>query len=344
MLTRLAEHARIVSAVPNDTFITQRTAAVKDLVQRTLAGEVLAAFAEIALFGFPHVLSKAHSQAAQQMYEAIHAHQPSFVNDMEAMQMDLRLVASVALGELLSSNGADPVLLYVAALLQSAMALVPAPGEVHLAKLVNNLMAVGEQALLKQCEAVRVRPSLDASAVSDADVQTQLDALINNLRADREELDVLWWVFGGRSARTGARFDSLPDGERAITAATELSDRMLMPPIKTASYMLTSTVPDGEELTIIQLVGQLSKQSLEAYMSDREQEWAPNPALLPITWLSDRLLQSDLSPGWEHEFGKKARLAATARFPASRWASQLFVERVARKLGATAKRQMETIE
>jgi hypothetical protein len=233
----------------------------------------------------------------------------------------------------------------------------PLPGEVHLAKLVNDVIAVAERSLSLASKELRTRKEIPDVAIKGTDVpslvreaNTSINDLVQilrgNLRADREELDVLWWVFGGRSTQTGHRFDAMREGERALAAATELSDRMLMPPISAASHLLSSLVPDAPELSATQLVAQLSKDALSAFLLQRDAV-APvlnaHPALLPMTWLSARLLDSDLSPGWQHEFERKTQIKSDSARSPTRWAHQLFDELVARRLCVAVEERGEDV-
>jgi len=345
MLAGLATHARIVSAVPTDAFVEQRKAAITELLAQDLAQDTLVAFAEFATFGISQPLSKTHAWATQVLYKAIHAHQASFVNDVEATQMDLRLVAAVSLGELLSSQPTNAKSLHLAALLRATARLRAQPPEVHLAKLVAQLLELADRTLMLGAQKLRVRRALpianvagtDAEAVG-ADMNNLVRVLKENLLADREELNVLWWVFGARS-RTGKRFDTLPLGERVLVTATELCERMLMPPIRTASHLLRAVVAELTAISTAQLAVQVSKESLEAFLGDhRDGALLPDahPTLLPLTWLCTRLLASDLSPGWEPEFEKRTKLDPRATFSADTWALQLMDELVARKLDPSA--------
>jgi hypothetical protein len=348
MLTRLPAHARIVSPTPTDAYIEQRRLAISELVGEDLALETLIAFVEFSSFGLPQSLSKAQQSAVKSLYGAIQAHQPSFVDDVEATRMDLRLVATIALGELVATEPAGAISMHLAALLRSGTRLHPRPAEVHLSKLVDDLLRIANNVLASGASVLRSRGEIPTAHVKGSDavsvgasatqqMNNLVQSLQNTLRADREELDVLWWAFGARSSRTGRRFDTLPVGERALTAATELCARMLMPPVASTPHLLGAVVADATEISCTQLVEQLSRESLEAFVEKQEigaTVLDSHATLLPVTWLCTRLLASDLSSGWQPEFLKKTKLDPSTTFPADTWALQFMDELVARRLSA----------
>lgn len=249
MLGQIADHCRIVSPTPTDAYVKARREAAEKLVNDdSLSIEVLEAFVEIAVFGLPAARDKRHTSATNSLIAAIQEAQPSFPADVDANQLDLRLVASVVVGERLRTDPTDPLNVYLASLIVSALLLQPLPQELYVARLVEDLVKLANTSKSKTSKKLRERSPwpLDAEITgADHSVVAKsamtafnglLAAVTSNAKADREELDVLWWVFGGRSARTGERFESMTDGERALIAPTELSERMLMPPIPTAQH------------------------------------------------------------------------------------------------------------
>jgi hypothetical protein len=351
MLGQIADHSRIVSPTPTDGYVKQRREAAEKLVaDDALSIEILEALVEFAVFGVPSKRGERQVGAANALIMTIQEFQPSFAADVDANQLDLRLVAAVVVGERLRSDPTGAINVYLASLIISALLLQPLPQETYVARLVQELVKVAKAALDESSEKLRERrpwPKKKDIEITGGDhnlvaksaktaFESLLDAVASNAKADREELDVLWWVFGGRSARTEVRFDSMPDGERAFLAAIELSERMLMPPIPTAQHLLGSLIANETQLTISKLVEQLQKGTLAALVQDKrgvESVLDAHAALLPLSWLATRLLESDLSPGWQHEFEKKTKLRADAPATLGDWGRQVFAECVAHRLG-----------
>lgn len=353
MLAHLANHCRMVNISPTDEFVQQRRQVVKNLVDdEAISLETLEAFVAFAVLGLSTTKDPRHGAAATALVDAIQECQPSFAADVEANQLDLRLVASVVVGERIRTRPAEPVSVYLASLVNAALLLQPLPQELYVAQLVQELVASAAEALSYASKQLRERapwPNMSQLEVSGAEVQTLakstnsalaslLNALTTNASADREELEVLWWVFGARSARTGERFDSMTDGERAFASATELSARMLMPPIPTSQHLLTSLVPQDTPLSLLHVIQQLRKETLDSFAMDRaavQGVLESHASLLPLTWLASRLLDSDLSPGWQPEFEKRTKLRADVPIAIGDWARQAFAERVAVRLAVS---------
>jgi hypothetical protein len=350
MLGQIADHSRIVNPTPSDDYVRQRREAAEKLVNdESLPVETLETFVEFAVFGVPSSRGEQQEFATESLITAIREFQPSFAGDVDANQLELRLVAAIVIGERVRSEPSDPINVYLASLLIGALLLQPLPAEVYIARLIEDLVEVAKASLRKASNAVRARrpwPNKSSVDITGDDhtavalsakkaFDVLLGAITSNAAADREELDVLWWVFGGRSARTGERFQSMTDGERVFNAAIELSDRMLMPPISTAQQLLSSLVSDQSQVSLTNLVGQVTKETLIALVEKKkgvETVLESQPCILPLSWLATRLLASDFSPGWQHEFEKKTKLKADTPAVPGDWARQVFAESVAQRL------------
>lgn len=348
MLGHIAEHSRIVNPTPTDGYVKQRRAAAEKLISdESLSTEVLEAFVEFAVFGLPSIRDQRHEAATNALIAAIQDSQPSFAADVDANQLDLRLVSSVVIGERLRADPTDSVNVYLASLVIAALLLQPLPQQLYVARLLEDLVKLAKASLgdaSKQARERRAWPNkADIAGTEAAGVAKSaktafdalLDAVTSRANADREELDVLWWVFGGRSARTGERFESMADGDRALVAAVELSDRMLMPPIPTAQHLLGSLVSDATQISLATLIEQVQKATLAELVKQKAgvaTVLESHPSLLPLSSLATRLLASDLSPGWKPEFEKKTKLTADAPAALGDWARQVFAECVAQRL------------
>jgi len=348
MLSQLANHSRIVNPTPSDEYVKQRREVVDKLVgDEALSVEILEAFVEFAVFGVPSTRDECHAVATEALIAAIQQSQPSFAADVDANQLDLRLVSAIVIGERLQRDPTAATNAYIASLIISALFLQPLPQEIYVARLVQDLVKVARASLHDTSKGMRERrPWPNKFEITGADVAQVvksanaafdglLEVVTSNSRADREELEILWWVFGGRSVRTGERFESMADGERAVVAAIELSDRMLMPPIPTAQHLLGSLVADEAPLSLATLVEQLRKETLSELVQKKsgvDSVLESHPLLMPLSWLATRLLASDLSPGWQPEFEKKTKLKANVPITLGQWTHQAFAECVVQRL------------
>jgi hypothetical protein len=281
-------------------------------------------------------------EAAKAIISAIQVPQPSFSSDIGANVLDVRVFAGVALGEYLGAQ-TDAI---TASLVISALGTRLPPQERYLAEFVLALLEVARLSIEAAGRTERERPELAIDAFQGTDVPTitksindVLDkfkyAVDKKLRVDREELQVLWWIFGGYSTRLGKQFQSLDLPQRVLASATELADLVIVPPMKGSNQFLNAALREDGPLTLRHLIEPLSSVLLESVAEHRAQTsvvLSGHPALLPVTWLCCRRLESGMSTGWEGEFEQKTHISVSDERAASSWATQVFNECVVARL------------
>ena len=347
MLAHLTDYYRIVNPNPSDAVITQRRQAISGFLEQLGQPKVRYACADIAAFGLEASPSSSQAAAAQVLVAAIQAHQPSFSSDIAANALDLRVCAGVALGEHLNAKADKDA----TALVISALATRLLPEERYLADFVSALVAVARQSLEKAGRAKRDRPELQIAAIQGAELPAVVKSLNmalasftgavdRNLRADREELEILWWVFGGHSRTKGMPFQALDLAQRTMAAASELAELALLPPAPGSAQFLLTVLREDRPLTLRQLIQSCSAdllQSIAERAKKIEAVLKDHPALLPFTWLCGRRIDSGMAPGWEAEFEQKTHVSPDDERAASSWAVQVFNECVAARLVAAQK-------
>src|SRR5207249_2418838 len=136
---------------------------------------------------------------------ALQESQPSFAGDVDANQLDLRLVSSVVIGERLRIKPTESVNVYIASLVVSALLLQPLPQELYVARLLEDLVKLAKASLddaSKQLRDRRPWPTKAQVEIAGADVaavaksaksafEALFDVVTSNANADREELEVL---------------------------------------------------------------------------------------------------------------------------------------------------------
>jgi hypothetical protein len=338
MLNRLSDFYRIVNPDPSDTLIIKRKEAIAAFIDELSTHEVQFACVEIAAFGLGPAPSAPQVTVAEKIVTAIQGSQPSFVSDIGANAIDLRVFSAVALGEYIDKQD-DPI---TAAMVISALATRPLPEERYLSDLISALYSTARRAATARGDAERERPELELPTVQGADapsisrslneaMQQFTQAVERNLRVDREELDILWWIFGGHSKIMGKPFQSIELPQRILVCGRELADFTILPPSKASVQFLHAVLKDAPPLTLRQLIEPCPSRVLESIAS-READLGAvlkHPALLPLTWLSRRRVDSGMTAGWESEFEQKTHIAVGDERPSVTWAEQVFNECVA---------------
>jgi hypothetical protein len=177
----------------------------------------------------------------------------------------------------------------------------------------------------------------------------QLSPILRNLfaaaeeraRSDREELEVLWWFYNSYSETLGKPLAAVPADVAALACGAEVGRRVLLPPHAGVAEMIAGAVlrnrkkPDLSAKPLAKLVSgwdEAARKVLLPAESSVRQFALDFPALLPLTWLSIRLYESQSASGWEEEFGLRASIPAGGEVGPAALARQAFWERVTQRL------------
>ena len=336
----LSDAYLIITPELSDTIVSQRKQAVESLLEAEIIEIHFPAWVELVYWGMP----AAGSEGVAALIAAVRAEQVSFPTDPAARELDLRVTAAVVLSEYLrqSDPSGDDWSSAIAALVLAVSRLPPAPPEPRYLALTTQLRVTAQEILDSQALHRRNRNVATIPTVSGADVPalaTSMNAALKRMddkatasrRVDREELQTLWWVFGRHSQAFKQAYADLAVGDAVIAAPCELAQLMLMPPVPAAADFLRAAVDSREAMTLSALVRYTSMGALKLLAPSEDKVSSllrRHPALMPLTWLAGRLVESERSP-WETEFEKKMHVSPTVERPLHDWVEQVFVERVA---------------
>lgn len=361
MLKLAYEWLRIVYPKPDNGIVEARTKSVGDLLGRLDQAndrELLGAFLTSALAGFEGRLDPDAPQIGT-VVESIRKTQPAFPSDLTENALELRVTCALAIGELLVNGpgeGRASERLAAAMLVLTGGGLRPEEEGRHLRSMAAELARVAEAAIRDRAMEMRSRPEFDLGELdaidSQGDLPTFWSALLPALRnrfelaedrsrADREELEVLWWLYSAYSEALGRPLASLPGNVAVLACGVEVGDRVLLPPHPGASEMVADAVLRNRKKSEF---GPRSFASLAADWDDPARKLlVPGdescrrfaltfPALLPLTWLAMRLTESRGARGWEGEFEQRIGIPPSHEYDLPTFARQAFRERVAQRL------------
>ena len=168
-------------------------------------------------------------------------------------------------------------------------------------------------------------------------IRAALDEVAKQSAIDREEINVLWWMFGGVSTTTGQQFAEMPVGAAALCCGAELGNQCLLPPAASHEAMIRRAYEAGrksDDLTErkIESVAASWTTPIESVLvpDDDARELAmKHPALFPLSWLCSRLLASNGAKGWAAEFKGLTKIPTSWTRSSVNWAIQAFRERTA---------------
>jgi hypothetical protein len=348
MLSQLADHYRIINPSPSDAVITQRSESIVEFLKALSEPSIRYSCVEVAMTGFRTTISDDQLAMANLLTECIKGKQPSFASAVAANAMELRVCAAIALSEYISSS--DEAAIDVAALAIAAAGVRPLPEDRPLAALVEQILRSATTRLDTSGAARRKRRPLPIPNITGGDAPTVAksaeiavkelkDAVTSHLMADQEELQILWWVFGGHSVTLAKPFKVLDAGKRAVLAGFELATRVIVPPTSNArQFLLAITAPDAQ-LSVQQIAQAATTdviQPLKLQLKDCAKLITSNPATMPLAWLFFRRLDSGMAGGWESEFEQKTQMSSQLKLGVSAWSEQIFNECVAGKIVSEA--------
>ena len=344
MLSRLADFYLIVNPSPSDSVVTQRKAAITAFLPKLDEFDALVGCVDLAVGGLSSTANAQQKVTAEALLVMIQKHQPALAGDILTNAIDVRVCAGVAVGEyLLRKHRALPSsTLAASALVVAALQTRPRPSERYVAQFLEALLGTARAVLEHAAGQARSRPKIsfgtfdgsEPEAVEGA-LREIRDSVDKNLRTDREELQVLWWVFGGASKLLAKPFSSVDPATRALAAAAELADISLLPPPNAASQFLASVIKEEAQMSLRQFVATSATDILKRFgetTGDVTKTLRHHPSLLPLTWVLARKLDSGVSDGWEGEFQQKTGISPDQDRSLSHWARQAFDECVAARL------------
>jgi hypothetical protein len=374
MLDKLGEWYRIVSPNPRHEDLEMRKKSVAALVPTFKKNKdlTLEAVSGVVWRFDPGM------NVIPVLTEAIQAEDLRFSTALGENELELRIVAALSLGEIMSSPRVSKARRIAAAFIKSALGI---PREVHsqnrhLAKMVQALQSLAVDVLDQEADAIRKVSPIHAQQVDIAgQFQTmeqaaqnntvpnqplqlwlavspilhetmktlleQINALESTQRVDREELDVLWWSYSSRSRTTGNPFAEMSLGATVLCAGCELADICPIPPLPNARHLLADVVARGrkgtsQKIPLGNVVSEWDEQILVSTVQDNsgdvEEIVKKYPTLLPISWITQRLVESKMTASWADEFELLTGIKNSTSLRAAQWAAQVFWEQVAQKV------------
>lgn len=359
MLNRAFEWYRMVNVQPAQGVLDNRVASVKDLIKAISSAkswEVPLAWTAGVASGFD-VNFRHDSPAVVQLVAAIKAHDTAFPEDLTENALELRACAALALGEIVAAQGKDHPshsAIGLAAALRSGINARPLPRARYLKQMLEELDGAAARTLQAGAETRRDIPVTASpfSGFKDAEPPADLPAawksllpalkksykqLTQQAAIDREELNVLWWLFGGASSTVGQRFSGMDLGAAALCTGAELANLSLLPPSpNTAAILQRALEADRapaalKEMKVEGLAGAWTDAHLACLIPDEDAEQLAktNPTLFPLCWLAARLRESQHARGWSAAFEQATAVPRSFSRTPIEWGSQVLRERIA---------------
>lgn len=355
MISRIVEWYRIVNMQPTADTIDRRKAAAKDVVAayESDSGDGLLTVVAGAICGFQP--EQVGDPSVQRLIEIIRGKDSAFPQDLSDNALELRAAAATAIGEIVageSEKAPSARAIMLALVLESGLGFRPTPREHHIANVLSELRTVARDTLSRSQEVRRRRVGAAAAKLLGFDenvtdplaavktfvksVKSALKELAQQSSIDREEIEVLWWLFGNSSTSTGKALSDMSPGHAALLAGVEVADLCLLPPTNNAESFVVramESVKDADAKRELHALVQESDSAARAKLADEDttKRSKSHAVLFPVSWLCSRLVESRGVGGWTQEFEAKTQLAAKQSLSAVDFGRQIFRERVAQR-------------
>lgn len=345
MLQTIGEWYKLIDLDLQDDLLEKRRVAAS-----TLADEWTKLSSDSALDVVAYAIDifstdrKVQNSAREDVLTAVRNAHPSFDAQHATSDADLKTCGAVALNELMSRQAdrrnVSRTIVLPASCAVAALRWRTTRLGVHAANCMSSILRNAEAILDAADERRRVRKDLPTakykSSLAEAgatlvNAGEAIDLLYSEMLKDREEIQALWWVFGGYSHLKSGAFKDLSASNAAILAGCELAQIIRAPATSALAALCaraTRAAPSSEEEssidTILQNVDQDTWKMLDL-TTRAESLIRKNALIFPISFAGLRLMEIGITaadvvramPDW----GTMDRISAQTI------AMQLFAER-----------------
>jgi hypothetical protein len=361
MLDKAFEFLRICDPQPVDEKVRHRKESASDLAVLLAKNEnrdLLLSVLQGVVAGFNSPPLTQDSAAVRAVIKAIKDHDTALPQDLSENAMELRSVAAIAAGELLTQSAAlSPAngnALLTALCLRTALSLRSKGTEKHVEAMFDVLKGAGDKLVQDAAHQRRRRSATSLNQLeefsvdkeseeSDAPlsealllIQAALVEVHNQAATDREELETLWWMFAGYSEVAGTPLSELSPSAAAFCSGVELAERALLPPAPGAMAMVDRAVQTGRKsaakaISLEDAIKEWTRPMIEALLTpDAPVDGVPEicPALLPVAWACKQVRNYTEKPRLEESFGIVTGISGKQGFAPAIWGSQIFLEKI----------------
>lgn len=362
MLNKTVEFLRIADVQPTDEKVRRRTASATALAAKIASKEnrgVLLAFLQGIVGGFDAPLFTQESPAVVLLINTIKEQDATLPHDLKEIANELRAIAGIAVGELLTSRSENPPSgeAIVAALsITSALSSRPAASNKQIRWMLDTLFAASDKVVHSAAEDRRYGGTQELQRLSElkkpaagTDAWEELFPAIRSALAEvsdreatgREEIETLWWMFAAYSEVEQKPLAELSPVAAAFCSGIELSQRALLPPSPSAIAMVKRAVESGRKpatlgsVTLQDATLDWSESMINSLLPTdgrANDTVARYPALLPLSWACHRLRDCKDNPKLGKEFTAATGIPLTYSQPPAGWGAQVFRENILQRV------------
>jgi hypothetical protein len=362
MLSNAFEWERLTHPTPTDEMVARRKAIVCSVLATFDSDQDVGAVLRLvsaALTGLSPAIA-ADVEYGKVLTEATKGHHEAFPSLLSENALDLQLTACLAVGEVLTrpeSKGIWRELpTAVAGVCLSTAGLMPVVTGLHLQSVHSSLLAASRELIARTAKIVRKRLGFNSTTLDEISpagdvasfwgqlkpiLATSFETLSLESAIDREELEVLWWLYNRESVTFEKKLSDMGAYDVAFAASIELVDRALCPAPSSLNGIIQGLVaragkkPDAAGKALESIVGTWTSDIIGALVPEDDEAnnlvttW---PKVLPLTWIANKIAAAGVPTGWEQEFTSATGLSASLKITPALLTNQVFAERTAQRL------------
>lgn len=274
--------------------------------------------------------------------------------DLTENALEIRVLAGIAVGELLANHTDTTPAILASLALRSALTSRPTATEKYLKWMLEFLLSAADVVIAAQAKARRQRgtPKLEELAGLEepaegeggwdllrSSVHEALSEAKDQERINREEMEILWWMF---AAHSEVAKKPLADIESPVVAAfccgLELAQRAILPPPPSAINMIKRAVEtDREPATLIAVslhdaAEKWIKDSLIPALcpvdAQSDDVIASYPTILPVSWVCRQLREFKDVSKLGREVASYTGIPIKHKHAPANWGAQVFAEAI----------------
>lgn len=353
MIAQALEFCRLANPQPQHSEIEKRSEAAEALAAKLVGDEArsqLLAAVQGVVSGFDKTPFTQQSPTVKLIVETIKVGDLSLPEDLTENSNSLRAVAAMAIQSILTGKTSVSSTI-VALALRSALSLRKTPTERYLRWVLEALLASADTLLVAQGEKRRNSTQRQLSELLSLEepeddtelwstlvpaVQAAVQELSTRAEIDREEVNMLWWMFTAFSSIADTPLDRLKPEEVASCVGLELAALSLLPPTPNSSELVKRTIVRTlpavrEDISLKSLSGAWSvemRKKILGPLSSGGNLADKIPAVLPLTKAVSVISESETKVNLDKAYVQATGFASAFAAQPDDWGAQIFREAV----------------
>ncbi|MES0056583.1 hypothetical protein NKJ66_23540 [Mesorhizobium sp. M0078] len=262
----IAPHVRIFEASPSDDFVKKRQAAIKEIAGKFFKPNYISRLLSVANgVVIASGSGKLPPDLANDVATSITKVSPAFVAEGHDLELaTCAMLAAITAIKTGSKSGSLTAADYIAVGIWSGMSWQPGSNNERFENLRKSLLDLSRDHVLRAAAVGRTRSPPAGAVVLATDngnlgkvienLRSVIDTLVTNAAVDREEIDLLWWSISGWSDVLGMKYADAKPTAAAIALGLDAAKRLRRMPVDLHKALVLRRVPDGESISLAQLV------------------------------------------------------------------------------------------